>query len=741
MAGASKGTRSRTFTGCKTCRARHAKCDETRPKCKACQRLGLPCEGYGPQLCWIMDDSVPGTAALTAELRQNHRGSGYRYPLFTEGYRRHMSDQLMSSIGKRSATDILLQLEVSSESQEEEGARRVEDLMLGPFGVFNTKSLLPVLNQDSSPHKDPESTESLALQPTLANDEIPPGNPAVNEDWTDCLGELDIDMLLDDLGPSLETPGQNQSRMPCVSSFMPPATALFPAFDSDDSLDMGTSIFAELDSSKMLPISAFDTGHEYQDENDEEALTLAPNIGAQAMGEHGSPVIPEQAEHLLRFFRQRIMRPSSRIQANRKSPWQILFLPCALETFAEITIFSQASHTRSAVLYAILSNSAFQLYAVNHHDTTSSRWLEVGKRHRNAAKQHLRKALQVDMVGPNQADYKDLLMAMLACAMTSLYDSANTFKLYLLDAERLIRLRGLSAKRSFKIRLLHHLYTHLRVLSESTAVGSESKEHGEGQLGLTCQSAVTLRRFRVAEDNLTQGLDPSHIKDDDMGYNDIHLEVQGTWKETLFPMIYGIPESLITLLSQVISLANDKARLESIARKSSKISTALTSHIKTLENSVWSWKLPDGPLPPQYQTSAHCESQSLLEQPDIRSMVLAMHQAIIIYFYRRIYNMSAMMLQGNVKKTLEYLQPCIDEGVEDQDFAATIAWPIFIAGCEAASTELQEHAMRNIAIVENRASVFSPEPASHVFKRVWEQRAKTQDWTLSWPNMMPQVTI
>lgn len=72
-----KVERTRTFTGCRTCRSRHAKCDEAQPECGTCQRLGLNCGGYGAKLFWITDDGV------RPELQQSHRGSEYRYPLFS----------------------------------------------------------------------------------------------------------------------------------------------------------------------------------------------------------------------------------------------------------------------------------------------------------------------------------------------------------------------------------------------------------------------------------------------------------------------------------------------------------------------------------------------------------------------------------------------------------------------------------------------------------------------------------
>ncbi|RSM00754.1 hypothetical protein CDV31_011679 [Fusarium ambrosium] len=50
----SQGRKSRTksFSGCWTCRAKHVKCDEARPTCNRCQRSGIECEGYEVRLSW-----------------------------------------------------------------------------------------------------------------------------------------------------------------------------------------------------------------------------------------------------------------------------------------------------------------------------------------------------------------------------------------------------------------------------------------------------------------------------------------------------------------------------------------------------------------------------------------------------------------------------------------------------------------------------------------------------------------
>lgn len=45
--------RGKTFTGCWTCRERHVKCDEQRPKCKRCVAGNFECQGYSTRLTWL----------------------------------------------------------------------------------------------------------------------------------------------------------------------------------------------------------------------------------------------------------------------------------------------------------------------------------------------------------------------------------------------------------------------------------------------------------------------------------------------------------------------------------------------------------------------------------------------------------------------------------------------------------------------------------------------------------------
>ena len=123
-----------------------------------------------------------------------------------------------------------------------------------------------------------------------------------------------------------------------------------------------------------------------------------------------------QMEPLLRHYKERVLEPAADLRKWRRSPWQILFWPCALETYGEIKLWNSAAHPRAAVLYAILANSAFHLHAT---ERSGSKWQDYGLRFQRQAKQLLFQALQDEILGIAHAKYKELLMAILSVAMVS----------------------------------------------------------------------------------------------------------------------------------------------------------------------------------------------------------------------------------------------------------------------------------------------------------------------------------
>ncbi|KAJ4022910.1 glycolate oxidase [Fusarium irregulare] len=598
--------------------------------------------------------------------------------------RKVMSDELSQSLGRRTAVSLLADIDAACE-------RSIESALIkGPFGVFQSvQESSPAVTVELSPDTNTDNTfTSMYPETDGFVEEIQ------RSDWPDQLPGDDMDIFTASLDPNFGLNEEDHESMP--NFFMDdPSGAEGLAFFSPGFISQVIGP-PEPEAEDLDPAPVTDI------------IQLPKDIPPSSSG------LPEETEQLLRHYRQSMAGRSS-MQAKRKSPWEIIFLPCALETFAELSLWNEASHTRSSIFYTLLAHSALQL----HMTQSGSHWKEVGLKNHERAQSHLRQALQHEMFGPRQASYKELLMAILAMAMTSLHNGTRAFRVFLLDAERLIRLRGLANQNPFKTRLLHHMYTHLRVISESMSIALPDPSENKIEVS---------RTFRITEEGLNMGLDPALEKTDEIGFNDIHLEVQGRWNQTLYPVIYGIPESLMTLLSQTVSLANEKARLESAARCNPAISEALAKHTKTLENRIWAW--------PTTLPTETTSDDNLVTHPQVRSMTLAIHQALVIYFYRRVYDMNAMILQDMVRKTLDYLEPHLSELIDEQDFATSLAWPAFVAGCEAVAPDLQERALKCLGVTDEKGVYFTERPAGVVVPLIWERRRETGDWTMSWQSLV-----
>lgn len=304
-----------------------------------------------------------------------------------------------------------------------------------------------------------------------------------------------------------------------------------------------------------------------------------------------------------------------------------------------------------------------------------------------------------------------------------------------MDAERLIRWRGLPAKKTFRHRVLHHLYTHLRLILESTNVSSrllgEEPSQKPGQSPNQLESCLP-RKFGLQPRDLGD-LDQERQKPESIGYNDIHLDVSGTWHVTLYPEMFGVPESLMTLLSQTISLVNEKPRLEASAISNPPILKDLARHIKLLEQQIWSWCLPSGPRLPACMV--HADS-AVHDRPLMENMILAMHQALIIFFYRRVYNTSIMIIQDQVKKVVDLVMPYSGTVIMDSDFSVSIGWSVFIAVCDAATPELQRMGLNCLEAFDDCGMFVKEGKPSTTAKAVWEQREGRQNFTFGWPDLM-----
>lgn len=271
----------------------------------------------------------------------------------------------------------------------------------------------------------------------------------------------------------------------------------------------------------------------------------------------------------------------------------------------------------------------------------------------------------------------------------------------MIDAERLLRIRGLAKRHiSRKARMLHHVYTWLRIVGESTYVLHDYKtleSFVEKALPQHSKSSKETRRsFGVSRSghnarlddflrlDAAQGDDDTDLeeqKDRETGLLDIHLEDTREDSESLYLQIYGVSETWLTLVSQTTRLANiiDTIKFSGIT-KSVNIMESLEKRKERLENMVCSFAATSPSQPKSIQSE---EQRNQSDQRPIDCMIRALNAALVIFFYRRIRNVNPWILQVHVDEVIRSLQ----------DFDAALAarnltgpgtvWPAFMAGCEA----------------------------------------------------------
>lgn len=151
--------------------------------------------------------------------------------------------------------------------------------------------------------------------------------------------------------------------------------------------------------------------------------------------------------------------------------------------------------------------------------------------------------------------------------------NAADARCYLIDAERLVRLRGIAKhKASRRARLLHHVYTWQRIIGESTFVLHNHKNAVlQGKIESTFQSNTPVPVIGSCEASQEVHTSPEHSqlddflriqahgsdsdddagahKDNETGLRDIHLEDTRTWSNTMYMDIYGIPEVWLSYVS------------------------------------------------------------------------------------------------------------------------------------------------------------------------------------------------
>ncbi|RAH47820.1 Zn(II)2Cys6 transcription factor [Aspergillus brunneoviolaceus CBS 621.78] len=724
MAGSkASGNRSRrthALGACKTCRRRHAKCDQRRPSCQMCRASGVTCEGFTDDIRWVAarkHQSPPRTRDW--KVKKDPAKLGPRRVLYTEQSRLSMSDALSSELVSGSIDASLA--EIDSRARDSDRLTE-ENIVVGPFSVLDLSG--PKHEETASQQQSSRATEvvsppaiqaplvetSSVVSPSLSQESIAYMNDLLQ--WSD-LFSIDLQM---------------------------PDSMISTAFD------IGDALFLEPDAQAAVNGGAVGTTDPIVDTNGEQEGTQSTLIPQLPSTLASDPVnVLADAHFLLRHFQDHVISRMSAIPLEQKSPWKITNVPSAVVTYSDLTFLGtqNISHARLANLYCLLACSALHLTVNPSMNTSESRvnWQPIAEHAYNMAKDHMQTSLRHE-IQPKAAKYKDQLMAI--CALTEfaiISGQQQDARCYMVDAERLLRLRGLSKRRiSQKARLLHHVYTWLRIIGESTYTLHDYTPSEHFMNALKCsfrseksdsinKSSTTSEQTSRLDDFLRLARGPSDSdlninepKSQDVGLHDIHLQDSRSYPDTLYHQIYGIPETWLSLVSQTTRLANVMETFR-VARRTPQVKQAsieawdaLHRRSARLENMVCalaSRKVESASTSPNLSEVCSQAHEYLLE---------ALNSALVIFFYRRIREVHPLILEGHVDKVVSSLSKFDAALTEAGQTGPGTAWPLFIAGCEATTLERRSEVLKLLDKGEARCGFAGFRVARDVMKDVWTQQ-------------------
>ncbi|KAI1875832.1 uncharacterized protein JN550_002118 [Neoarthrinium moseri] len=646
---------------------RRVKCDEVRPTCLLCKTSGLACGGYGKNIFFTSGDD----GALVRD------GIRFRRLLFTEAERKAMSQWLMSSVPP---TLVSRQLSRLDEHCENAAPYDSIELHSGPFGVFRDRPALetgPELPQsgfelDWSNDLDycPEMENNPACRPpkesthqlsTIQQWHDPYLATMLNGSLQDMLPDAsDICSILDvnDLGTTLRNLSEGNSGMQ-----EPELSLAAPRQEASNGPDTVLQNIFPASIIDLCRISQTATSHP-------STLAYAP-----------MPV-PGDAVFLLKHYSSTVVNFISPF-GHAKTPWHILFIPHVKSCLAALTMGENLCHASLTIFFGTLAVSASSLEETKQ---SHSMWKERAKMYERQARKHCHAALETAYRVPKAAKYKTILMALLTVIhMYTVFGSQDRVDFYFIETEKFIRVKGLNRQKSRKVRMLHHCYAFQRIFYESLCINDNNnfshrdavqRAIASSNLAMYSKDSVSFHISRWR--NLSQELCKSKTQEE--GENDLHLERPGVWPATLYPEIYGVPEVLMCLLSCIVQLGKEK---DAIGQNGSSI-TSFLDRAKILERCIERYQRQDN-------TSAMCLPDSNADELDkLAKITNAVQNALAIYFYRRIYDVNASLLQHMVASVLDSLIRSQRTGTGDACGSLGLVWPAFIAACEAEDATIRK---------------------------------------------------
>lgn len=639
-----------------------------------CQYFGVACGGYKKDIFFNFEGS------------SRSHGVRFRRPLFSLKERERMSQWLVSSAPPKTALKIISNID----EECEKGTISDEiDIHQGPFGAFRLNQ-----DQDTLPY-EPAISNHQATHSSSPEDVIPLSNSYLSP------SDLHLSPWSQEFMHFTFDQAEN------VPS--PPSPGYLDAMLDQDCMEDDLVPF------EYSPTSCFPDQSYNQ--------TISPTSFTSSIGT--TKAVPQDAVFLLKHYVSAVISLMTPLR-HSKTPWHVLFIPHTKSCLAGLALGDDMSDASLCAFYGALAISAFSLGGVSRSQT----WSEKAIIYKQKAQQHARMMLTTAYDVPKVAKYKSILMALLTMVQVTMFSGNRRHsEYYFVEAEKFIRLRGLPRKKSRKVRLLHHCYAFERIIHESVFIcGAKSRQRHRVHTAIETSGlgnySLDSLSFRLSGwKNLDQEM--MRVRGQEEGENDLHLERPGFWSGTLYPDIFGIPEAWVLLLSQVVRLGKEKDAAEGDDASNCISLKEFIGRAKTLEDYINSLPLPS------------LENiQSELDHEIIENMLNAMQNALVIYFYRRIHDVDASLLQQKVLAVLDHLLRCEHRDSTVVHGSAGFIWPAFIAACESEDPLVQASFSDWFVNSARRSGLSCFTETLANIRRIWQEKTCSNGKSVTWLDLM-----
>ncbi|KAH7412736.1 fungal-specific transcription factor domain-containing protein [Cadophora sp. MPI-SDFR-AT-0126] len=665
--------RTHAFTGCLTCRERHVKCDLGQPACDNCTRLKVPCEGYSRKYTWVSPKILEkGRRVSDPELLEEvEESQSSRRVLFSDEERVAMAVQMRDECCINAS---FLDLDRVLRELQDKVADANDFARIGPFGV------LPIASKpssDASPDPLPEAQNVQDIQAVEQMGKI--STPDLNFSLSQfAWGELDDVQAWDPLNSALVTFSRFNSEKGSINGDIPATwdLAISSPLQSFVNDTANVLVVGQYGPSTPAQGQGFDTGIEHssnQGTNQTDLLQFhidTPSIMQMPNTENMSKIPPE-ARLLLDYYSSQMIEVMS-MSPIKKPPWKTIHLPCAMSALAELLVHGEGkSLAKMALFYALLSVSAFHLgFANQESDESTHHWKLKGAAHKRTAQKYLRSSLDKSLPKAVRGKYKEVLMSLLSMVTIGVFSGdMQDSQAYLAESESLIRTFGLPKPvKSLKISKLHHIFSYLRIIHESTSLrGSKAKADSQDATRETTHTQ-TIQNQELSNDMAQSASSRLAWIEGE--------EAEDMEEDPLFVSIYQLPTTLLSLISQTSSLCKQLESAESTTPE-------FARKCKIIEDRIFRWKAPENLSLTAHFGPDQSNSPDAAAQEVAAHIVNATYQALIVHFQRQIRNTNPRVLQHYVTNAADHLLAHEQLKQSMKICHAPFPWPGFIVGCEA----------------------------------------------------------